>query len=149
MSFSDSKPTTTITSSPSLVRFPLDHIYPPLVLKYLIFSRLLRAELAERITCYYGFRLFHDATVATRAQQPEAPIFRYVEKSKYSADSCLQTATKPFLFYLHKDGGGASGLSSLIVLREFMKRVQSQTGLSEMPRPCEVFDLIAGTGRGG
>ncbi|CAE6511146.1 unnamed protein product [Rhizoctonia solani] len=47
------------------------------------------------------------------------------------------------------DGGGVRGLSSLIILHEFMKRVQEQLDLHETPRPCEVFDLIAGTGTGG
>ncbi|EUC66976.1 nephrocystin-3 protein [Rhizoctonia solani AG-3 Rhs1AP] len=48
-----------------------------------------------------------------------------------------------------KDGGGVSGLSSLVILQELMKRVQTQLGLPDVPRPCEMFDLIAGTGTGG
>ncbi|CAE6483275.1 unnamed protein product [Rhizoctonia solani] len=47
------------------------------------------------------------------------------------------------------DGGGVSGLSSLVILYEFMKRLQTQLGLPETPKPCEVFDMIAGTGTGG
>ncbi|CAE6373224.1 unnamed protein product [Rhizoctonia solani] len=47
------------------------------------------------------------------------------------------------------DGGGISGLSSLVILDEFTKRVQTQLGLPSVPRPCEMFDLIAGAGTGG
>ncbi|CAE6386611.1 unnamed protein product [Rhizoctonia solani] len=48
------------------------------------------------------------------------------------------------------DGGGARGLSSLVVLREIMHRINSKSeqgvGLLE---PHQHFDVIAGTGTGG
>lgn len=49
------------------------------------------------------------------------------------------------------DGGGIRGLSSLYILRSIMAAVQSK---SNNPgggpiRPCEHFDLIAGTSTGG
>ncbi|KEP48448.1 nephrocystin-3 protein [Rhizoctonia solani 123E] len=47
------------------------------------------------------------------------------------------------------DGGGVPGLSSLIILYELMKRAQTQLDLPNVPRPCEMFDVIAGTGTGG
>ncbi|KAG9082952.1 hypothetical protein FRC06_004761, partial [Ceratobasidium sp. 370] len=46
------------------------------------------------------------------------------------------------------DGGGASGLSSLIILRELMRRVQHCAGLSEPPDIRDYFDIVAGTGTG-
>ncbi|KAF8609875.1 FabD/lysophospholipase-like protein [Ceratobasidium sp. AG-I] len=47
------------------------------------------------------------------------------------------------------DGGGIQGLAALVTLREFMRRIQAKLGLSTTPRPCEYFDLMAGTGIGG
>jgi patatin-like phospholipase/acyl hydrolase len=44
-----------------------------------------------------------------------------------------------------EDGGGIRGLSSLIILKYLMKRVNSQSP----PKPCEYFDLIGGTSTGG
>ena len=45
-------------------------------------------------------------------------------------------------------------MSELLILREIMSRVQSRKKLPgeplpEMPRPCDYFDLIGGTGTGG
>ena len=47
------------------------------------------------------------------------------------------------------DGGGVRGLSSLLILRDIMIRLQRQCNLKEVPLPCEVFDLICGTSTGG
>jgi hypothetical protein len=47
------------------------------------------------------------------------------------------------------DGGGARGLSCLIILHEIMKRIQQAFGLAEIPDPMDFFDLIGGTGTGG
>ena len=53
------------------------------------------------------------------------------------------------------DGGGVRGLSSLLILREFIERLQ-HTRASGTPNvqpaplpPCDVFDFIVGTGTGG
>jgi hypothetical protein len=52
------------------------------------------------------------------------------------------------------DGGGVRGYSMLINLQELMHRtfveVEGRTPIShEVPKPCEHFDLICGTGTGG
>ena len=48
------------------------------------------------------------------------------------------------------DGGGARGLSSLVVLREIMHRINSKRGEgTKLLEPHEHFDVIAGTGTGG
>ncbi|KAL2889493.1 Vegetative incompatibility protein HET-E-1 [Ceratocystis lukuohia] len=47
------------------------------------------------------------------------------------------------------DGGGVRGLSSLLILENIMERIKELEGLPEVPRPCERFDLIGGTGTGG
>ncbi|QRV92254.1 kinesin light chain [Ceratobasidium sp. AG-Ba] len=46
------------------------------------------------------------------------------------------------------EGGGARGLSSLIILDEIMKRVQNTKGLSKLPAVRDHFDVVAGTGTG-
>ncbi|KZT37774.1 FabD/lysophospholipase-like protein [Sistotremastrum suecicum HHB10207 ss-3] len=47
------------------------------------------------------------------------------------------------------DDGGARGLSEILILQEMMHRLMVLRNLSEMPLPCEVFDLIGGSGTGG
>lgn len=47
------------------------------------------------------------------------------------------------------DGGGIRGLSELLILKEIMYRLKAEQGLSEIPRPCEYFDMIGGTSTGG
>ncbi|CAE7116685.1 unnamed protein product [Rhizoctonia solani] len=45
------------------------------------------------------------------------------------------------------DGGGVRGLSSLVILREMMRRIQNTKAINIHPH--EHFDIIAGTGTGG
>ena len=52
---------------------------------------------------------------------------------------------KKELRVLSLDGGGIRGLSTLLVLKELMKEIDPETP----PKPCDVFDLICGTGTGG
>ncbi|KAF2631560.1 FabD/lysophospholipase-like protein [Macroventuria anomochaeta] len=52
------------------------------------------------------------------------------------------------------DGGGVRGYSMLIILQELMHRAFVETEgrapkRHEIPKPCDHFDLIAGTGTGG
>jgi hypothetical protein len=47
------------------------------------------------------------------------------------------------------DGGGIRGLSELLILREIMHRIKDQDKLTELPLPCEYFDMIGGTSTGG
>ncbi|KAI0198927.1 acyl transferase/acyl hydrolase/lysophospholipase [Astrocystis sublimbata] len=46
---------------------------------------------------------------------------------------------------LSLDGGGIRGLSSLLILKELMKRINE----NPPPKPCDYFDLIGGTSTGG
>ncbi|KAG8715909.1 hypothetical protein FRC08_010039 [Ceratobasidium sp. 394] len=46
------------------------------------------------------------------------------------------------------DSSGASGLSSITVLDQLMKRVQDEEGLAEPPLVGEYFDIVAGAGTG-
>ncbi|CUA71134.1 hypothetical protein RSOLAG22IIIB_09351 [Rhizoctonia solani] len=55
---------------------------------------------------------------------------------------------QPGLNLLSLDGGGIAGLSSLLILKEIMTKVQEQDGRDTVPKPCEFFDMIAGTGTG-
>ncbi|RMZ92624.1 hypothetical protein DV736_g179, partial [Chaetothyriales sp. CBS 134916] len=64
------------------------------------------------------------------------------------------TTRGPPLRILCLDGGGVRGYSMLIILQELMHRVYVETEgrppkREELPKPCEYFDLIAGTGTGG
>ncbi|KAI1075822.1 FabD/lysophospholipase-like protein [Whalleya microplaca] len=47
------------------------------------------------------------------------------------------------------DGGGIRGICELRVLDEIMKRIQKEQNLTELPRPCDYFHLMAGTSTGG
>ena len=47
------------------------------------------------------------------------------------------------------DGGGVRGVSELIILDRIMNRIKELNNLEELPKPCEFFDLIAGTSTGG
>ena len=66
-----------------------------------------------------------------------------------------QDTTKgPALRILSLDGGGVRGYSMLIILQELMHKTYVETEgrppkFNEVPKPCEHFDLIAGTGTGG
>ncbi|KAH7081545.1 acyl transferase/acyl hydrolase/lysophospholipase [Paraphoma chrysanthemicola] len=64
------------------------------------------------------------------------------------------TTKGPPLRILSLDGGGVRGYSMLIILQELMHRTFVETEgrapkRHEVPKPCEHFDLIAGTGTGG
>ncbi|CUA67580.1 Calcium-independent phospholipase A2-gamma [Rhizoctonia solani] len=50
---------------------------------------------------------------------------------------------------LSLDGGGVRGLSSLIILREFLARMGEKTGAAKPILPADFFDLIVGTSTGG
>ncbi|KAG8754097.1 hypothetical protein FRC11_006868 [Ceratobasidium sp. 423] len=50
---------------------------------------------------------------------------------------------------LSLDGGGITGLSSLLIVKGIMTRLQAKDQLPNMPKPCEYFDMISGTGTGG
>ncbi|PHH50556.1 Nephrocystin-3 [Ceratocystis fimbriata CBS 114723] len=55
---------------------------------------------------------------------------------------------RPFKI-LSLDDGGVCGLSGLLILEKIMESIQEAQGLSEVPKPCDSFDLIGGTGTGG
>ncbi|CAE6508083.1 unnamed protein product [Rhizoctonia solani] len=45
-------------------------------------------------------------------------------------------------------GGGVTGLSSLLILKEIMSRLREKGRLDTTPQPWEYFDMIGGTGTG-
>ncbi|KAM5487047.1 putative glycine hydroxymethyltransferase [Microsporum audouinii] len=64
------------------------------------------------------------------------------------------TTKGPPLRILSLDGGGVRGYSMLIILQELMYRTYVECEgkaprRDQIPKPCEHFDLIAGTGTGG
>ncbi|KAI5287688.1 hypothetical protein KEM54_005821 [Ascosphaera aggregata] len=64
------------------------------------------------------------------------------------------TACGPPLRILSLDGGGVRGFSMFILLQELMYRTYVEANgdaptREQIPKPCEMFDLIVGTGTGG
>jgi hypothetical protein len=58
-------------------------------------------------------------------------------------------SSKP-LKILTIDGGGLQAISSLLILDELLKTIAKANGIHRRkPRPCDVFDTIAGIGAGG
>ncbi|KAL9608109.1 MAG: hypothetical protein Q9167_007033 [Letrouitia subvulpina] len=48
------------------------------------------------------------------------------------------------------DGGGLQGISTLLILDKLLNAIARNNGvLNSKPRPCDVFDVIAGIGAGG
>ena len=47
------------------------------------------------------------------------------------------------------DGGGIRGISSLLILQTIMENIREARNLNQVPRPCEIFDVIGGTSTGG
>ena len=57
--------------------------------------------------------------------------------------------TKP-LKALTIDGGGLQGISTLLILDKLLSAIARNNGVPDSkPRPCDVFDVIAGIGPGG
>jgi patatin-like phospholipase/acyl hydrolase len=47
------------------------------------------------------------------------------------------------------DGGGIKGYTALLVLRRILRTLSTDLDNKSPPRPCDIFDLIAGTSTGG
>ena len=61
----------------------------------------------------------------------------------------LPKPTKP-LKILTIDGGGLQGISTLLILDKLLSAIARNNGVPDSkPRPCDVFDVIAGIGPGG
>lgn len=61
----------------------------------------------------------------------------------------LPKPTKP-LKILTIDGGGLQGISTLLILDKLLSAIARNNGVQDSkPRPCDVFDVIAGIGPGG
>ena len=61
----------------------------------------------------------------------------------------LSKPTKP-LKILTLDGGGLQGISTLLILDKLLGAIARNNGVQDSkPRPCDVFDVIAGIGPGG
>ncbi|KAF8596885.1 FabD/lysophospholipase-like protein [Ceratobasidium sp. AG-I] len=61
----------------------------------------------------------------------------------------MAEAARDGLRLLSLDGGGIRGLSSLLILREIMVRIQFRDNLPIIPFPWMYFDIIGGTSTGG
>ena len=47
------------------------------------------------------------------------------------------------------DGGGLQAISTLLILNKVLEMIAQENGSENKPRPCDVFDTIAGIGAGG
>lgn len=47
------------------------------------------------------------------------------------------------------DGGGIKGYTSLLILKRIFRTMKAEGQLDEIPKPCNIFDLIVGTSTGG
>lgn len=47
------------------------------------------------------------------------------------------------------DGGGIKGYTSLLILKRIFRTMMAEGQLDEIPKPCNIFDLIVGTSTGG
>jgi len=58
---------------------------------------------------------------------------------------------KDFYVLICIDGGGIRGLSTLLIIKALMARVNEERKKDGKPaiKPCELFDLIGGTSTGG
>jgi hypothetical protein len=94
----------------------------------------------ERIANAIG----HDLQALTYHHAAEIGLTEVDKAQNIAATSDL---VDPKMYILSLDGGGVRALSILLILEDLMAKV-NQGG--EVPlRPCQVFDLIAGTGTGG
>ncbi|MCJ1448064.1 MAG: hypothetical protein MMC23_008577 [Stictis urceolatum] len=62
--------------------------------------------------------------------------------------SLIPRPRKP-LKVLTLDGGGLQAISTLLILDRLLCTIQERNEASAKPRPCDVFDVIAGQGAGG
>jgi len=83
-----------------------------------------------------------------QAKELDERIFGQYEPSKKGFE-IDENDTTP-LRLLSLDGGGVRGLSTLLILRELMKELApEEKDPYRLPKPCDYFDMIAGTSTGG
>ena len=62
----------------------------------------------------------------------------------------MPTSNRPeSLRVLCLDGGGIKGYTSLLILKRIFRTMKAEAQLAEIPKPCDIFDLIVGTSTGG
>jgi patatin-like phospholipase/acyl hydrolase len=84
-------------------------------------------------------------------------MWRPKNKVDMSLESSIQTRLEAMagqfraesLRVLCLDGGGIKGYTSLLILRRIFRTMVAEGHLEEVPRPCDIFDLIIGTSTGG
>ncbi|KAL2787448.1 serine hydroxymethyltransferase-domain-containing protein [Aspergillus keveii] len=119
------------------------------VLKKLMADR--RVDSGAKYSPVFGRYGFLDAGSDSRTVRvgDEVVVARRMQER-----SVYDTTKGPPLRILSLDGGGVRGYSMLILLQELMHRIYVETEgkpprRDQIPKPCDHFDLIAGTGTGG
>ncbi|KAF8594387.1 hypothetical protein BDV93DRAFT_515829 [Ceratobasidium sp. AG-I] len=105
----------------------------------------------------FSSRREHAKVYTTKSSTRSKPIdplgkqSRDTSSTEYSTKISRATVLLYAAFQSHqsRNGGGINVLSALIIIWELMRRIQAIRGLHEMPLPCDLFDLMCGTGTGG
>ena len=90
-----------------------------------------------------------------RKDTTKGPPLRILSLGKTGApDPSATLGAVERLTYSTADGGGVRGYSMLILLQELMYKTYNEAEgkpptREQIPKPCDYFDLIAGTGTGG
>jgi tetratricopeptide (TPR) repeat protein len=89
---------------------------------------------------------YRDQRRSTEAEKLEAQV-REIRKHGSEPNPIDSTG----LCLLSLDGGGVRGLSTLYILKSIMDQLNHERKKTDLPavKPCEVFDLVGGTGIGG
>jgi patatin-like phospholipase/acyl hydrolase len=66
-----------------------------------------------------------------------------------SLGELIVSAASSLIRLSQTDGGGILGVSELLIIEQIMKRIKQEQRLADVPKPCEYFDMIGGTGTGG
>ena len=91
-----------------------------------------------------------------RKRSDSSESYLWVCTSRFPVKALPYTNIGFVFFSSFTDGGGIRGYSTLVILQELMHQIYVQTHdgkgprtPADLPRPCDYFDLIGGTGTGG
>jgi hypothetical protein len=106
--------------------------------------------IAKAILDYVAVLTYHHAEAAGLSRtEKESIITAMSSMSLHAPEGQDSSSDKKALNFLSLDGGGLRGLSILIILGDIMAKVNQSRSREEHLKPCDIFDLIGGTGTGG
>jgi hypothetical protein len=112
--------------------------------KLTIFWKAWRSQSYDKTVERIANAIGHDLQALTYHHAAEIGLTEVDKAQNIAATSNI---SEPNMYILSLDGGGVRALSILLILEHLMAKANQGR---ELPlRPCQVFDLIAGTGTGG